>query len=316
MRIETLAGEREPVFWGSLKQGYKWLNESKEVRLICWVITILFLLFASATLVKADTVYAYTSASDCDADRDINPKARYVATYVDEWALIADTLSNYTFYSLGGDKCFRVTAKHRERLNGEIKLAGTRATVSIIGVAALLGPIRTAAAAIANFVGWPLITDNHAHEVAIQLRNDNAADRLRDPCYAIVYDIASQSGMGVGAVDLTKMYRDCIKKQPPSTGPADREEIPRPATTSTPSSTDLSTCHQATLQAAEDYTHEGGIGEDWIDNLAKQGKTCAEIQTIVLGWIEALIESDAPTIGPPAEWPGNWPPQRPTPPRD
>ena len=71
MRVEAVAGAREPVFWESLKQEYKWLNKSNEVRLICWVITILFLLFASATLVKADTVYAYTSASDYDADRHI-----------------------------------------------------------------------------------------------------------------------------------------------------------------------------------------------------------------------------------------------------
>ncbi|MDE0681237.1 MAG: hypothetical protein OXI11_13685 [Gammaproteobacteria bacterium] len=80
--------------------------------------------------------------------------------------------------------------------------------------------------------------------------------------------------------------------------------------------TDLSTCDQTTLQLAEDYTHEGGIGEDWIDNLAGQGKTCDEIESIVVGWIAALIEADAPMVGPPTHWPGNWPPQRPTPPGD
>ena len=68
MGVQKITEEQEPTFSESLKQGYKWLNKSAEVRLICWVITILFLLFASATLLKADSVYAYASLSVCEAE--------------------------------------------------------------------------------------------------------------------------------------------------------------------------------------------------------------------------------------------------------
>lgn len=84
----------------------------------------------------------------------------------------------------------------------------------------------------------------------------------------------------------------------------------------TQTKTDLSTCNQATLKVGEEYTSEGGIGEGWVKDLAKQGLSCDEIENTIVGWVVALIEADAPSVPAPERWPGNWPPQKPTPPRD
>ena len=49
--------EPGPTYRDVLKQWWKWVNESKEGRLICWTITLLFLLFFAANVIRAD-VYA------------------------------------------------------------------------------------------------------------------------------------------------------------------------------------------------------------------------------------------------------------------
>lgn len=315
MRVEALAGQREPTNWGILK---RW-SKSREVQLAVRIIFMLVVVLFAASVARAE-VHAYTSASDCDADRDVKPKALYVAKYVDEWALIADTVSKYTFYSLGGNKCFKVTPEHRALLTGAMQIEGSRLTLSIIGTGAVVGMrVWSAAVAVANSVGIPLVMGTDPKTVAINLRNDRVAQRMRNPCEAIVRDMAgSVTGGHGGVIDYSKVYNDCIKKVPPSTGPANRVEIPRSTTPAQPAKTDLSTCDQTTLKLAKEHTHEGGIGEDWIENLAKQGKTCKEIESIVMGWIVALMEADVgPFGGAPPQWPGNWPPRRnPTPPGD
>ena len=192
MRIGTMTEEREPTNWNILKRWWKRAKESDRVQMIGWIVWTLLMLFFAANMAQAGTVYAYSSASDCDADRDANPKALYVATYVDEWALIADTLSNYTFYSLGGDKCYRVTADHRATLSGAMRIEGTSFVISVTASGAVLGPVKSAIATIVTWGGWKLIGTTDPLEVAISLRNDRVADRFRDPCAALIADIATQ----------------------------------------------------------------------------------------------------------------------------
>ena len=116
--IGTMTEERKPTNRNIFKRWWKRAKESDRVYMTGWIVWALLMLFFAATMVQADTVNAYSSVSDCDADLT----ARYVATHQDEWALIADTIDNYTFYSLGGDKRYRVTADHRATLTGALRV--------------------------------------------------------------------------------------------------------------------------------------------------------------------------------------------------
>ena len=257
MPVETVSGEREPTDWDILTRWWRALDESnaetRDLRLALRIIFMLLVLTLAANVAFAD-VYAYSSASDCEADRDANPKARYVATYGDEWALIADKTNNYTFYSLGGKKCFRVSPEHRATLDGALTITGTRIAIAITASGVVVAQrIKAAVIAVAGWFGWDLLPGDGPSQFTIDLAYSTAADRLRDPCKAIVSDLASNNPTGWGgAIDYSGMYSDCLRDNPVTTGPANRVEIPRPATPST----DYPGASNSEIKEIETYVNE------------------------------------------------------------
>lgn len=139
----------------------------------------------------------------------------------------------------------------------------------------------------------------------VDVNEELTAQTWKDPCGVLNWQLSLQAP---GATH-SRLVSDCRKIVPRHSELQPSERIP----VSCPSDqTDLSTCDQTIIQLAEDYE----ISDDSIENLAKQGKSCAEIESTISEWVAELIEADAGPLGPqPRPWPGNWPSDKPKKPR-
>ena len=296
-------------------------NRSKDWLL--WLVAVLLgvLLFFNFKEAFSDEIHGYRTVQECWDDVDQvagnGARTRVAETHTDELTFHAH--SSLGYYSMG-TKCYQANESIRKEIWDTAMInaaSGTASiTVTVVGAGPLSGAYRAVTGLIGEFLGWlladavleaggrPTVTD-----VVVNLSRDEALKVWKDPCSVF----SSPSVEGVSSAALGIWIKECRKNNPVRTElkASQRREMTPP-----PKKTDLSTCDQNTLQLAEDFTYEGAIGEDWIENLAKQGKTCDEIESIVIGWITALIEADAPMVGPPSHWPGNWPSRRPTPPSD
>ena len=68
MGTGTMTGEREPTNWDVIKRSWKRAKESDRVHMIGWIVWGLLMLFFFVTMLRADTVHAYSSASNCEAE--------------------------------------------------------------------------------------------------------------------------------------------------------------------------------------------------------------------------------------------------------